>query len=251
MGLLKLLAPLEGGIVCFTGAGGKTSLMYRLAEEIERAGSTAICTTTEQMLPPPPGYYSVIEDEISNIERPANIPFMVAGRKDSGNSRRYLGYSAEEIDILSKQGQADWILVEVGPSRGRYVLAPDQDMIKYPRGTSLVIGMVGLSAINHDLESVWVQGVENFSKVSGLQAAARITEAALAKLATDANGVFRNVPAEARKMLFLNQADTSATRASGQAIAELVLSGCSGEYIEGVCIGAALSGAGVVYEYHK
>ena len=251
MGLLKLLAPLEGGIICFTDKEKKTSLMYRLAEEIERAGSTAICTTTEQLLPPPPGYYSVIEDEVNNIERPANIPFVVAGRKDSGNSRRYLGYSAEEIDALSRQDQADWILVEVGSSQGRYVLAPDQDMIKYPKGTKLVIGMVGLSAINHYLEGVWVQGVENFSRVSGLQANALITEAALAKLATDPSGVFRNVPAEARRMLFLNHADTSASRASGQAIAQLVLSGCSGDHLEGVCIGAALSGTGVVYEYHK
>lgn len=251
MGLLNLLAPLEGGIVCFTGAGGKTSLMYRLAEEIERAGASAICTTTEQLLPPPPGYYSVVEEEVSNIERPANIPFVVAGRKDPNNSRRLVGYSPEEIDTLANQGQADWILVEVGPSKGRYVLAPDQNMIQYPKSTKLVIGMLGLSAIDQLLEGVWVQGVENFSNLSGQPVDTRISEEALAKLATDPNGVFRDVPASARRILFLNQADTSATRASGQAIAALVVKGCNEEHIEGVCIGAALSGAGVVYEYHK
>ena len=112
MGLLNLLAPLTGGVVCFTGAGGKTSLMYRLAEEIERAGGSAICTTTEKLLPPPPGYYAVVEEEVGNIERPANIPFVIAGRKDPANSRRYVGYSPEEIDELAGRGQADWLLVD-------------------------------------------------------------------------------------------------------------------------------------------
>lgn len=251
MGLLSLLAPLTGGVVCFTGAGGKTSLMYRLAEEIERAGSSAICTSTEKMLPPPPNYYTVVEEEVSNIERPVNIPFVIAGRKDPENSRRYVGYSPEEVDTLANLGQSDWLLVEVGPSRGRYVMTPDAGQIKYPASTKLVIGMVGLSIINQLLDDVWVSGVDQFEKLSGLEKNARVTEEALAKVATDPNGIFRDVPAGVRRILFLNHADTSATRASAQAIADLVVRGCGEDHVEGVCIGAALSGAGVVYEYHK
>ncbi len=251
MGLLSLLAPLKGGVVCFTGAGGKTSLMYRLAEEIERSGASAICTTTEKLLPPPPGYYTVVEDEVSNIERPTNIPFVIAGRRDPGNSRCYVGYSPEEIDILANRGQADWLLVEMGPSQGRYAMAPTAGQIKYPTSTDLVIGMVGLSIINQFLDDVWVKGVDEFARLSGLEKNMRITEEALAKVATDPNGIFRDVPANVRRLLFLNHADTSATRASGQAIADLVVRGCDQDHIEGVCIGAALSGDAVVYEYHK
>ena len=251
MGLLNLLAPLQGGVICFTGAGGKTALMYRLAEEIERSGASAICTTTEKLLPPPPGYYTVVEDEVSNIERPANIPFVIAGRKDPENSRRYVGYSPEEIDMLASMGQADWLLVEVGPSQGRYAMAPNPGEIKYPASTKLVIGMAGLSVINQFLDEVWVKGVEGFSQLSGLEPGARITEEALARVAASPEGIFRDVPPAVRRLLFLNHADTSATRASGQQIAELVVRSAGESGIEGVCIGAALSGDNVVYEYHK
>ena len=254
MGILALLKPLEGGIVCITGAGGKTSLMYRLAEEIERAGQTAICTTTESLLPPPPGYYMVAEDNVDQVERPANIPFVIAGRKDPDNSRRYLGYTAGEIDTLHAQGQADWTLVEVGPSQGRYVLAHNPGAIEYPAGTKLVIGMVGLSVINQALDEVWVKGSENFANICGQDVSSKITEQAIATLATDPKGIFMDAPLASRKILFLNQGDTSASREAGHKVAELVLKNTPGEFgpmLEGVSIGAALSGANVVYEYFK
>ena len=258
MGILTLLKPLQGGIVCITGAGGKTSLMYRLAEEIERAGQTAICTTTERLLPPPPGYYMVAEDNANQVERPANIPFVIAGRKDPENSRRYLGYTPEEIASIYAKGQADWVLVEVGPSLGRSVLAHNPGAIKYPAGTKAVIGMIGLSAIGKDLDDVWVTGAENFAKISGQDSNGKVTEQAIANFATDANGIFMDAPAEARKILFLNQADISATREAGCRVAELILKISSAApgaqaapVLEGVGVGAALSGAKVVYEYFK
>ena len=254
MGILTLLKPLQGGIVCITGAGGKTSLMYRLAEEIERAGQTAICTTTERLLPPPPGYYTVAEDDVEQIERPSNIPFVIAGRKDPENSRRYLGYTAEEVDTLYSMGQADWILLEVGPSQGRSVLAHKPGTIKYPAGTKAVIGMVGLSAIGKNLDDVWVTGAELFAKISGQDSNGKVTEQAIANFATAAEGIFMDAPKDAKKILFLNQADISATREAGYRVADLVLKISPAEgapVLEGVSVGAALSGANVVYEYFK
>ena len=43
-----------GGVVCFVGAGGKTSLMFRLARELSAGGDSVLTTTTTkiQMLTP-------------------------------------------------------------------------------------------------------------------------------------------------------------------------------------------------------
>ena len=37
------------GVVCFVGAGGKTSLMFRLAKELEADGVTVLTTTTTKI----------------------------------------------------------------------------------------------------------------------------------------------------------------------------------------------------------
>ena len=41
-----------GGVVSLVGAGGKTSLMYRLARELAGAGQSVLTTTTTHIYPP-------------------------------------------------------------------------------------------------------------------------------------------------------------------------------------------------------
>ena len=42
----------NGGVIAIVGAGGKTSLMFRLAEEFSNAGETVLTTTTTKILVP-------------------------------------------------------------------------------------------------------------------------------------------------------------------------------------------------------
>ncbi|MBW2409536.1 MAG: hypothetical protein JRF72_07020, partial [Deltaproteobacteria bacterium] len=61
---------IEGrGVVSLVGAGGKTSLMFRLAHEISEAGDSVLTTTTTKILNPPPQQSSnlIISDQIDTI----------------------------------------------------------------------------------------------------------------------------------------------------------------------------------------
>jgi probable selenium-dependent hydroxylase accessory protein YqeC len=42
----------EGGVVSIVGAGGKTSLMFRIARELSQAGESVLTTTTTKILMP-------------------------------------------------------------------------------------------------------------------------------------------------------------------------------------------------------
>ena len=42
----------EGGVISLVGAGGKTSLMFRLAHELEKAGERVLTTTTTKIYEP-------------------------------------------------------------------------------------------------------------------------------------------------------------------------------------------------------
>ena len=44
----------EGGVISLVGAGGKTSLMFRLAHELSLTGDSVLTTTTTKIYVPEP-----------------------------------------------------------------------------------------------------------------------------------------------------------------------------------------------------
>ncbi|MCK4430412.1 MAG: hypothetical protein KAW19_03825, partial [Candidatus Aminicenantes bacterium] len=66
--LLSGLAVQPGDIIAFAGAGGKTSLMLTLAEELFKSGSKVAVTTTTKMGTAERSEHSevIIESDVSN-----------------------------------------------------------------------------------------------------------------------------------------------------------------------------------------
>ena len=76
----------DGGVVSLVGAGGKTSLMFRLARELTKAGGTVLTTTTTKIFEPTPDQAArvILAESASGLLTQAQA-FMVFGHvgKDS------------------------------------------------------------------------------------------------------------------------------------------------------------------------
>lgn len=253
MELVELLKPLNGGVICVSGAGGKSSLMYRLGSALERAGHRVLCTSTGSLFPPPPEYYVMVEEKLTEADLPENIPMVIVAAKDPAKAPRLRGYSVQEIEEMHRLKKTDWIIVEVGASQGRPVFAHEAGGIAFPNCTDMVIGMVGLNALGQYLDDIWVNGVEKFASFGGQKAGERITGQGIAEFIISKDGLFLDAPAKAAKVAFLNQADAPGGQEKGRAIAAMVQEleknpAGKPENVAKVYIGAALSGDAVIYE---
>lgn len=154
------------GLTAIIGGGGKTTLLYRLARELEGRGSVIVTTST-------------------HIFKPTDLPFALTAGKVSGilcvgmpceNGK----LSAPQQSFRELTALADYVLVEADGSAGRPLKthAPHEPVI--PPEADQVICVVGASGLNHPAVEK-VHRPERFIALSGSETATPETVAAVLK----------------------------------------------------------------------
>lgn len=154
------------GLTAIIGGGGKTTLLYRLARELEGRGSVIVTTST-------------------HIFKPMDLPFALTAGKVSGilcvgmpceNGK----LSAPQQSFRELTALADYVLVEADGSAGRPLKthAPHEPVI--PPEADQVICVVGASGLNRPA-AVKVHRPERFIALSGSETATPETVAAVLK----------------------------------------------------------------------
>ena len=235
-----------GGVVSLGGAGGKTSLMYRLARELAGAGQSVLTTTTTHIRPPAaeecalcilaPTAEEILAHAAGRLGEHRHIS-AAAGR--AGESGKLRGLASEEVDRLQAAGLFDWIIVEADGAAGRPIKAPADHEPVIPACTGWLVGMIGLAALGRPLAEQWVFRPEAFARLSGLAPGAAVTVEAAAALLVHGRGVLKGAPARSRCFAFLNQADGPDRRAAGARIAGIVRQ-AGGSPIRRLILGRAL-----------
>lgn len=222
LGLADSLLLSGSGMVSIVGAGGKTSLMYRLAHELAGRGWAVLTTTSTRIHPPTADQCGVcilaptaedILDRAARVLGEHRHISAAAGR--SPESGKLIGLPPEEIDRLRASRLFDWIVVEADGAAGRPLKAPAGHEPVIPSGSGWVVGMVGLQAIGHPLTDRWVFRPEAFARLTGLAPGAAITGKAVAASLAHELGVLKGSPADCRRLAFLNRADDPSRRAAG------------------------------------
>lgn len=217
------------GIICLTGGGGKTTLMYALGAALARTGGRVLCTTTTRIVRPLPGQ----TDSFEECEAPERLTLpsapcvhTAARAAGAGHNPDYLrGYAPEEVDALLRRGAADWIIVEADGAARRPLKAPAEGEPVLPALTGAVIAVAGLCALDKAFTDTWVFRPVPFSLLSGLRPGESLSPEGVARLFRHPDGLFKTAPPEAARLAFLNQADIpggwEAGRRLGRAVLEL------------------------------
>ena len=145
---ISALLEVEKGVTALIGGGGKTTLMYTLAEELRRRGTVLVTTSTHIQRP---GQYPVLtaaDDAVVAAALAAHGVVCVAGETAEGK----LCAPALSFEVLA--ALADFVLVEADGSK-RLPLkahAPHEPVI--PANARRTIYVVGADGFGHPIRQV-------------------------------------------------------------------------------------------------
>ncbi len=221
---------LEGaGVVSLVGAGGKTSLMFRLARELSLTGDSVLTTTTTKIFEPSPDQCAgvILSERVADIldrttKRLKTTSHVTAAAGRLPGTGKLYGFQPEFIGELWRAGRFRWIVVEADGADGRPLKAPAGHEPVIPDCTTRLVGLAGLNAVGQPLTDRLVFRLEHFVRLTGLQPDADINETAIAEVLVHAEGLFKGFNPQVTRVAFLNQADTGDNLSIGRRIAGIL-----------------------------
>jgi probable selenium-dependent hydroxylase accessory protein YqeC len=213
-------------VVAVAGAGGKTTLVYRLAEEARRCGLRVLVTTTTHMGTLPeattgPVFVEADGDPTAALARALREvgQATLLGRRVRPDKLE--GVSPERIDALA--AHADLVLVEADGARGRSLKVPAPHEPVVPSRTTLLVVVAALDVIGQPLDEERVHRLDLVAQATGLAPGAPVDAAAVAAALRHEPGYPSRTPAGARRGVFLNKVEDPAARDRARQIAAAVM----------------------------
>lgn len=211
-------------VVAVVGAGGKTTLLARLAEEAAAEGRAAVVTSTTRFtLPPISGAELAVFDTRSGLARACST---AAGRgraviaaTAASDRTRFVGVPPAWVaDIADSRGVA-LTLVNADGARMRPFKAPGPHEPVIPDRATLVVAVAGLDAIGRPLDERWVHRPEVVSALAGLPLGAPVDETTMVRVLASVEGGRKGLPPGVRYAVVLTKAETPERAAAGHRIA--------------------------------
>jgi len=220
------------GLIAVVGGGGKSSLLFALAERLP--GRVVLTTTTrifaaqmdlaERVCSLDDAGWS---NELEAFEKSLLVVGGVEGERAVGVPP---GLPAE----LLERPRVDWVVVEADGSRMRPVKAPADHEPVIPDQTSLLVIAVGIDALSDSIEQV-AHRPRLVSDITGLSTSQRLSPESLAKLLTSPRGGLKDAPDDARVAVLINKVESPAQHEAADATAVAMLREAR---VERVVIGA-------------
>lgn len=227
------------GVLCLTGGGGKTTLLFTLGRAFAAAGHSILCTTTTRMYRPlpAPGLTTMFLDDPATLPPATGLVFAAKKPPLEGDAAKVYGYAPEEVDALHVRGAASRILVEADGAAGRPLKAPAEHEPVIPGTARGVIALIGLSCFCRPFGPETVFRPERVSAITGLHPGDAVTPEAIATLIVHRDGLFKNTPPGALRLLFCNQTDMPGAQEAAQALATIMLRNTPG-FLHGLYAGS-------------
>ncbi len=239
--------------IVLVGAGGKTTVMFRLADELVAAGRRVVTTMTTKIFVgqmarapaqlmlqgegalPQPGP----EPRLGLARLPQALAehghVLVAGGTAIAEDK-VTGLDPALVDRIAAHPAVDVVIVEGDGSRRLPFKAPAPHEPVIPPGATVVVPMVGLDVLGQPLDAAHVHRAERVAELTGATPGDPVTPAMIAAVLAHPQGGAKGVPPAARLIPFLNKAEDEATVAAAREIARLLL---ASPRVDSVLIGAA------------
>jgi len=224
----------SGELVAIVGGGGKSSLMFALAERLPGRG---VMTTTTRIFAEQMSLAAEVctLDDANWRARLDSVEsaLLVVGHVEG---ERAMGVPSELPAEMLAHSRIDWVAVEADGSRMLPVKAPASHEPVIPTGTTLLVPVVGIDALSNPIAEI-AHRPERVCAITGLSEADTLTPAALAMLLTSPEGGLKNAPSARRAAVLINKVETAAEVALARETADAILRESS---VERVVVGALL-----------
>lgn len=193
-------------VVSLVGAGGKTSLMYRLAEEGRYRDWRVLVTTSTRILVPARNRYDALDLSGGIFKDHDSLPagIYVAGVPDSDPAKMRGG--AMEL-LYYHLNRFDLVLIEADGSAGKPLKGwlPTEPVV--PHFTTSTVGVLDIQTLDRTIDASLIHRLEAFCQLSGGMEGERISIGHLLRVVTEQDGLFREAVGEEK--LFINKVESA------------------------------------------
>jgi molybdenum cofactor cytidylyltransferase len=221
--LATALALGSARVVAFTGGGGKTSALYRLAREC--AGRVLLTTTTRIWLPRADQADLRLASSLDDAHRLARDPAWTAGVRALGTATspegKLLGIPPEWVGPLADA--VDVVLVEADGAAGKPLTAPRAYEPVIPAAADLVVPVCGADAIDAPLTPEHVHRAAEMAALLGVAPGTPLSPTLIARVLLGADGNVKGAPVRASVVPLVNKVDDAARLAAARALGRALL----------------------------
>lgn len=232
MRLKDLVGLKKGDVVSIVGAGGKSTLMYSLAEEL-RWESKVLVTTTTKIFMPERGQYDFIiigQDSCNQFNKGNGI--YVHGKAVS-NESKIIGLNENIIE--GEIPYFDYIFIEADGSKRKPIKGwNDMEPVVISK-TRKTIGVISIEVIGKEINENNVHRVEKFIDITNSKKNELITIEHLTSLIFHNKGLFKDSKGE--KILFINKVEGHKEAALTYKILDCIMKK-NKNYIDKIIIGS-------------
>jgi probable selenium-dependent hydroxylase accessory protein YqeC len=216
-------------MISLAGAGGKTTLMFRLAKELFLKGKRVVTTTTTKILEPASGetvslFINLDEEELKQfVHKHLNEYKHITIARERLESGKLKGVSSDLVNDFWSSNEIDYIIIEADGAAGRPVKAPREGEPVIPSSTTLVVAILGVDGVEREVNKENVFQAERVSRLTGIPIGKKMTDVAMAILMTHPEGIFKGTPSSSRVIAFLNKVDIPNGVVKGKGIAQKII----------------------------
>jgi probable selenium-dependent hydroxylase accessory protein YqeC len=224
-------------LISIVGAGGKTTTMYTLANELAQRGQRVITTTTTNIYFPRPGETDAL---IVAAETPRLLKMINAAWKQHRHitvagtvtgAGKLAGLHVDQPYELLKKSGADAVIVEADGARHLMIKAPAEHEPMVPPQTNVALLMLSAEAINRPLRGDVAHRPERVAEVAGIKQGEILTPDVVARLMTSEQGAMKRVPETARAYVLV----THVMEENEEAVREVISLVEGAARVVGVC----------------
>ena len=227
--LIEALAIRAREHMALVGAGGKTTLMFALAEELTRDGKRVITSTTTKVWHREALQYKevlLVEGGVDwrkrtgkELSREGTV-FVGGSVLDSGKVK---GISPSLADEIYHDVEVQYLVLEADGAAGHPLKAPAGHEPVIPSSVTMIVAMMGLEAMSAQLDEVTAFRVEQVRNVTGIEPGGLLTPSALSRVFLHPAGLFKTTPESARRVVFLNKGDLIKEERKAEELADILL----------------------------
>jgi probable selenium-dependent hydroxylase accessory protein YqeC len=200
-------------VISLVGAGGKTTLMFRLARELFEEGKKVITTTTTRIMEPSPEetvslFVNSKDEEIKRfVNRYLGEYRHITIASENLGEGKLKGISPSLVDDLCRSEVLDFMIIEADGSAGLPVKAPREGEPVIPSNTTLLVALLGIDGVGLELTEGNVFRPGLVSRITGVPMGGKMTDEAMALLMIHPEGITKGTPPSSRRIVFLNKVD--------------------------------------------